>query len=104
VEGSFFRRKAGVGIRPPLQSGSKRLRSLFIERIIRVTARVKSVKRVTVVGVQRQPEPDALGQVGIRDEMPSEGHQIAITLSNGSLGSVRFKAARRNNRSRANIY
>src|SRR5260370_7597794 len=35
--------------------------------------------------------------------MPSEGHQIGITLSNGSLGSVRFKSARRNNRSRENL-
>src|SRR5467141_732107 len=35
--------------------------------------------------------------------MPSEGHQIGITLSNGSLGSVRFKSARRNNRSCENL-
>src|SRR6266852_6671760 len=91
------------GIRLPLQSGSKRLRSLFVEGIIGVAASVESVKGVPVVSVQTQPEPDALGQVGIRDEMPSEGHQIGITLSNGSLSSVRFKSARRNNRSREKL-
>ena len=62
------------GIRLPLQSGSKRLRSLFVEGIIGVAASVESVKRVTIVSIQRQPEPDALWQVGISDEMPSEGH------------------------------
>src|SRR6266478_5374993 len=35
--------------------------------------------------------------------MPSEGHQIGITLSNSSLGSVWFKSARRNNRSCENL-
>jgi hypothetical protein len=72
-------------------------------RIIGVAASVESVKRVPVVSIQRQSEPDALWQVGIRDEMASEGHQIGITLSNASLGSVRFKSARRNNRSRENL-
>src|SRR6266478_7087088 len=77
--------------------------SPFIERIICVATSVESVKRVTIIRIQRQPEPDALWQVGIRDEMPSEGDQIRIALSNSSLGSVRFKSARRNNRSRENL-
>ncbi len=47
------------GIRLPLQSGRKRLRSLFVEGIIGVAASVESVKRVSVVSIQRQPEPDA---------------------------------------------
>src|SRR5258708_19992732 len=71
--------------------------SPFIERIIRVAASVESVKRVTIVGIQKQPEPDALWQVGIRDEMPSEGDQIRIALSNSSLGSIRFKTPSRDN-------
>src|SRR6266436_2979678 len=91
------------GIRLPLQSGSKRLRSLFIEGIIGVAASVERVKRVPIVSTQRQPEPDAHWQIGIRDEMPSEGNQIGITLSNGRLSSGRFKSARRNNRSRENL-
>src|ERR1700681_1088082 len=77
--------------------------SLFIERIIRVAASVESVKRVTIVSIQRQPEPDTLWQVGIRDEMPSEGDQIRSALSNSSLGSVRFKTPSRNNLSRENL-
>src|ERR1700676_806238 len=77
--------------------------SPFIERIIRVAASVEGVKRVTIVSIQRQPEPDTLGQVGIRDEMPSEGDQIRIALSNSRLGSVRFKPPSRNNLSRENL-
>src|SRR5258708_19896621 len=77
--------------------------SPFIERIIRVAASVESVKRVTIVGIQRQPEPDTLWQVGIRDEMPSEGDQIRIALCNSSLGGVRFKAASPNNLSLKNL-
>src|SRR5882672_9605581 len=74
--------------------------SLFIERIIRIAASVESVKRVTIISIQRQPEPDTLWQVGIRDEMPSEGNQIRSALSNSSLGSARFKTPSRNNLSR----
>src|ERR1700674_2285142 len=74
--------------------------SRFIEWIIRVAASVESVKRVTIVSIQRQPEPDTLWQVGIREEMPSEGDQIRSALSNSSLGSVRFKTPSRNNLSR----
>src|SRR5580704_6177977 len=73
--------------------------SLLIERIIGVAASVESVKRGPVVGIQRQPEPDALWQVGIREEIPSKSHQIRITISNSSLGSVRLKTPSRNNRS-----
>src|ERR1700730_3656109 len=75
-------------------------RSPFIERIIGVAASVESVKRGPIVGIERQSEPDALWQVGIREEIPSKGHQISIALFNGSLGSVRFKPPGRNNRSR----
>jgi hypothetical protein len=39
------------GIRLPLQSGSKRLRSLFVEGIIGVAASVESVKRVPIVNI-----------------------------------------------------
>src|SRR5882762_6482788 len=77
--------------------------SPFKERIIRVAASVESVKCVTIVSIQRQPEPDTLWQVGIRDEMPSEGDQIGIALSNSSLGGVRFKTPSRNNVSRENL-
>jgi hypothetical protein len=74
--------------------------SPFIERIIGVAASVESVKRGTIIRIQRQPEPDALWQVGIREEIPSKGHQISIALFNGSLGSVRFKTPSRDNPSR----
>src|ERR1700732_922297 len=80
-----------------------RLRFALQERIIRVAASVESVKRVTIVSIQRQPEPDTLWQVGIRDEIASEGDQIRIALSNSSLGSVRFKTPSRNNLSRENL-
>src|SRR5712671_3398282 len=71
-----------------------------IERIIRVAASVESVKRVTIISIQRQPEPDTLWQVGIRDEIPSEGDQIRIALSNSSFGGVRFKTPSSNHLSR----
>src|SRR5712671_6906658 len=77
--------------------------SPFIERIICVATSVESVKRVTIIRIQRQPESDALWQVGIRDEMPSERDQIRIALCNSSLGSVRFKTPSRNNLSRENL-
>src|SRR5260370_3097549 len=77
--------------------------SPFIERIIRVAASVESVKRVKIVSIQREPAPDTLWEVGIRDEIPSDGDQIRIALSNSSLGSVRFKTLSRNNRSRENL-
>src|SRR6266446_1402386 len=74
--------------------------SPFIERIIGVAASVESVKGGTIISIHRQPEPDALWQVGIREEIPSKGHQISIALFNGSLGSVRFKTSSRDNPSR----
>src|SRR5260370_39742999 len=77
--------------------------SPFIERIIRVAASVESVKRVTIVSIQRQPEPDALWQVGIRDEVPSEGNQVRIAVSNSSLSGIRFKTSRRYDLSRENL-
>src|SRR5258707_7266544 len=89
--------------RSPFCSNSCDSDSPFIERIIRVAASVESVKRVTIVSIQRQPEPDTLWQVRIREEMPSEGDQIHIALSNSSLGSVRFKPPSRNNLSRENL-
>src|SRR5712692_4663020 len=77
--------------------------SPFIERIIGVAAGLESVKRVPIVSIQRQPEPDTLWQVGIREEMPSEGDQIRIAHCNSSLGCVRFKTPSRNNPSRENL-
>src|ERR1700730_9658281 len=74
--------------------------SPFIERIIGVAASVESVKRGTIISIQRQPEPDALWQVGIREEIPSEGDQIRIAISNSSFASVRFKTPSRDNPSR----
>src|SRR5258708_38584777 len=99
------------GLSPPsfrarlweMRSNSCDSDSLFIKRIIRVAASVESVKRVTIVSIKRQPEPDTLWQVGIRDEVPSEGDQIRIALSNSSLGSVWFKTPSRNNPSRVNL-
>src|ERR1700674_2140448 len=70
--------------------------SLFIERMIRIAASVESVKRDTLIRIQRQPEPNTLWQVGIRAEMPSEGNQIRSALCNSSLGRVRFKTSSRN--------
>src|SRR5258708_6673917 len=77
--------------------------SPFIERIIRVAASVESVKRVTIESIQRQPEPDAPWQVGIRGETLSEGDQNRIAHCNRSLGWVRFKTPSRNNLSRENL-
>ena len=59
--------------------------SLLIERIIGVAASVESAKSVPVVSIQRQPEPNALWQVGIREEMPPKSDQIRIAISNSSL-------------------
>ena len=59
--------------------------SLFIERIIGVAGSVESVKSVPVVSIQRQPEPNALWQVGICEEMPPKSDQIRIAISNSSL-------------------
>src|SRR5882762_7093184 len=99
------------GLSPPsfrarlweMRSNSCDSDSPFIEWIIRVAASVESVKRVTIVRIQRQPEPDAPWQVGIREEMPSEGDQIRIAHCNSSLGSGRFKTSSRNNLSRENL-
>src|SRR5260370_8699300 len=77
--------------------------SPFIERIIRVGASVESVKRVTIISIQRQPEPDALWLVGVRRERPYEGDKSRIALCNSSLGGVRFKTSSRNNLSRENL-
>src|SRR5258707_6384559 len=89
--------------RSPFCSNSCDSDSPFIERIIRVAGSVESVKRVTIVSIQRQPEPDTLWQVRIRDKMPSEGDQIRIAHCNRSLGGVRFKTPSRNNLSRENL-
>src|SRR5258708_36934005 len=53
--------------------------------------------------IQGHPEPAAVGKVGIRDKMPSEGDQTRIAPTNSSLGGVRFKPPRRNNLSRENL-
>src|SRR3977135_649241 len=63
--------------------------SLLIERIIGVAASVESVKSVPVVSIQRQPEPNALWQVGIREEMPHKSDQIRIAIS---ISSLRYAA------------
>src|SRR5258708_37094721 len=99
----MLRSQTSCGIRLPLQSGSEQLRSLFIERIIGVAVSIGRVKRIPVVSIQRQPEPDALWQVRIRDKVPSEGNQICIAVSDSSLGGIRFKTSRRNDLSRENL-
>src|SRR5271154_6711784 len=73
--------------------------SFVIEWIIGVAASIEGVKSMPVVSIQRQPEPDTLWQVGIREEMPSECDQIRISLFNGGLGGVWFKTPSRNDRS-----
>src|SRR5258708_22835577 len=99
----MLRSQTSCGIRLPLQSGSEQLRSLFIERIIGVAVSIERVKRIPVVSIQRQPEPDALWQVRIRDKVPSEGNQICIAVSDSSLRGTRFKTSPRNHLSRENL-
>ena len=76
---------------------------MFVERIIRVAVSLEGVERIAIVWIQRQPEPDALWQVGIRDEVPSEGNQVRIPVSNSSFSGITLKTSRRNDLSRENL-
>src|SRR5271169_5293636 len=86
-----------------LQSGGSRLRSLLVEWIVGVPARFESVKRVPVVSIKRQSEPDAFWQIWIRDEVSSEGDQIRVAVPNSNLGSVRLKTSCCNDLPRENL-
>src|SRR5258706_13052695 len=68
-----------------------RFRLLFVERIISVAMSVEGVERVAIVGIQRQPEPDTLWQVGIRQEKPPEGNQVGISFLYDFLRRSGFK-------------
>ena len=48
---------------------------------------VAAVETAAVVGVKRQPEPDALGQIRIRDKMTPERNQVSIAVGNDFFGA-----------------
>jgi hypothetical protein len=52
---------------------------------------IEGVERVAVVVVERQSPPDALGQVGVRDEIAPECNQIGVTLLDDRLGATGSK-------------
>src|SRR5260370_13406085 len=65
---------------------------MSIERITGVGASVEGVERLAIVRIQRQPEPDTLWQVGIRQEMPPESNQIGVSFLYDFLGRSGFAA------------
>jgi hypothetical protein len=71
---------------------SNRLQPVFGERIIRIALSVEGVERVAIVRIQRQPEPDTLWQVGIRQEMPPEGNHGGVSVFYDFLSRSGFKA------------
>ena len=50
-----------------------------------ILCRPLGMVNISIVRIQRQPEPDAPWQVGIREEMPPKSDQIRIAISNSSL-------------------
>jgi hypothetical protein len=70
---------------------------------MRIPARFASIKRAAVIRIEWQPKSDTLGQVWIGDEVPTEGHQVSVTLRNDSLGCVRLEAACGDNLARENL-
>ena len=50
----------------------------LVKRIVRVAMSVATVERRAISIIEWQPQLDAFRQVGIGDEVASEGHQIGI--------------------------
>lgn len=48
--------------------------------------RIAAIEATAVIGVQRQPEPDAPGQIRIRDKMASERNQVGIASGDNFTG------------------
>src|SRR5271154_3102591 len=75
------------------ESRYSRWNEIVVERVIGVAARIECIESVAVVFVQRKPEPDALGEIGIRDEVTAEGHEIGVSTLDDSFGGGGFEAA-----------
>ncbi len=60
---------------------------------------VAAVETAAVIGVKRQPEPDAPGQIWIRDKMTSERHQVSVAFGNDFFGAFGVEPSGRHDRS-----
>src|SRR5260370_13029579 len=69
------------------QSGSGKpiLYQRFVGGVVGVAARVVAIEGAAVIWVQRQAEFDPPGQVGIRDEVTTEGDQAGIAVCDACL-------------------
>ena len=61
---------------------------LAVEWVVGIAVGVAAVERLPIVGVERKPEFNPLGQVRIGDKMTTESDQIGVALLNNGLGGV----------------
>jgi hypothetical protein len=52
----------------------------LVKRKVGIAASIEGVEGTTVIGIERKCQLDALGQIGIRDEVTSERNKVGITL------------------------
>src|SRR6266478_1385673 len=67
--------------------------------IVGVAARIKGVEGASVVGIERKPQLDTLGQVWVRDEMTTERYQAGLAIGHRGLRRIGFKPTRVDDRS-----
>ena len=69
-------------------------RSMLLKnRIINVAASIEGIEGIAVVWIQWGAQLDALGQIGVRDEVASKSHGIGITFFDDGFSTFRVKTA-----------
>src|SRR6266853_4749846 len=78
--------------------GSRACKDAFVGGIVGVAARGVAIEGAAVIWVQRQAEFDPPGQVGIRDEVTTEGDQAGIAVGDTCLCRLGIESAGRDDR------
>src|ERR1700760_1663313 len=65
---------------------------LLVDGVVGVAAGVEGVEGVAVVGVERETLLDAFGQVGVGDEVTSEGYEVRMSCGYDVFGGVGLEA------------
>ena len=72
----------------------------FVKGIVDVASMVASVERRPIVSIERKPQFNSLGQVGIRDEVATKGDQVRIPGFHNGRCALGIKTSSRDDRPR----
>src|ERR1700742_3680418 len=82
-------RTALGSLRPECSGGG----GFGVERVVGVGAGIESIEGVAIVWIQGQTQADALGEVGIGDEVAAEGDEIGVTFFDDGCGGFGFESS-----------